>query len=85
MKELDIALGIQLDDAMQQLYEASKDGNAYYAEFGDRRINSNMSVDEAYITVTGMNRDNFRDFQKREIKKMEARKENRIKTGQWLK
>lgn len=84
MKELEMPLGIQLDDAMQQLYETAKDGNAYYAEFGDRRINSNMSIDEAYITVTGMNRVNFKDFQKRELEKMETRKENRIKMGQWL-
>ncbi len=84
MKELNIPLGIQLDKAMQQLYEAAKDGNAYYAEFGDRRINSNMSVDEAYITVTGMNRVSFKDFHKRELEKMEARKESRVKTGQWI-
>ena len=84
MKELNISLGIELDKAMQQLYEAAKDGNAYYGIFNDKTINSNMSIDEAYIAIVGMNKSDYEKFQERELEKMEARKENRIKTGQWL-
>ncbi len=72
MKEIQFSLASTIDNAMQQLYDASRDGNAYYGIFNDKTINSNMSIDEVYITIVGMNKSDYEKFQEQEFEKNEG-------------
>ena len=69
MKEIQFSLASTIDKAMQQLYDASRDGNIYYGIFNDKTINSNMSIDEAYIAIVGMNKSDYEKFQNRNLKR----------------
>ena len=84
MKEIQFSLASTIDKAMQQLYDASRDGNIYYGIFNDKTINSNMSIDEAYIAIVGMNKSDYEKFQEQEFEKMKVRMGNRKKADKWL-
>lgn len=69
MKEIQFSLASTIDKAMQQLYDASRDGNIYYGIFNDKTINSNMSIDEAYIAIVGMNKSDYENSRNRNLKR----------------
>lgn len=73
-----------LDDTMRKLYELSKDGNEYCCEFNEKMLTSSMTIDDAYLLVTGMSYNQFKDYEKTEIEKMKKRREERIKSGEYL-
>lgn len=73
-----------LDDTMRKLYELSKDGNEYCCEFNEKMLTSSMTIDDAYLLVTGMSYNQFKDYEKTEIEKMKKRREERIKLGEYL-
>lgn len=73
-----------LDDTMRKLYELSKDGNEYCCEFNEKTLTSSMTIDDAYLLVTGMSYNQFEDYEKTEIEKMKKRREERIKSGEYF-
>lgn len=73
-----------LDDTMRKLYELSKDGNEYCCEFNEKTLTSSMTIDDAYLLVIGMSYNQFKDYEKTEIEKMKKRREERIKSGEYL-
>ena len=73
-----------LDDTMRKLYELSKDGNEYCCEFNEKMLTSSMTIDDAYLLVTGMSYNQFKDYEKTEMEKMKKRREERIKSGEYL-
>lgn len=73
-----------IDDTMRELYELSKDGNEYCCEFNEKTLTSSMSIDDAYSLVTGMTYDQFKKYEKTEIERMEKRRDERIKSGEYF-
>ncbi len=73
-----------IDDTMRELYKLSKDGNEYCCEFNEKTLTSSMTIDDAYLLVTGMSYNQFNDYEKTEIEKMKKRREERIKSGEYL-
>lgn len=59
-----------IDDIMRELYELSKDGNEYCCEFNEKTLTSSMTIDDAYLLVTGMSCHQFKEYEKAEIEKM---------------
>ena len=43
-----------------------------------------MTIDDAYLLVTGMSYNQFNEYEKAEIEKMKKRREERIKSGEYL-
>lgn len=73
-----------IDDTMRELYELSKDGNDYCCEFNEKMLTSSMTIDDAYLLVTGMSYNQFKDYEKTEMEKMKKRREERIKSGEYF-
>lgn len=73
-----------IDDTMRELYELSKDGNEYCCEFNEKTLTSSMTIDDAYLLVTGMSYHQFKEYEKTEIEKMKKRREERIKSGEYF-
>lgn len=73
-----------IDDTMRELYELSKDGNEYCCEFNEKTLTSSMTIDDAYLLVTGMSYNQFKDYEKTEMEKMKKRREERIKSGEYF-
>ncbi len=73
-----------LDDTMRELYELSKDGNEYCCEFNEKTLTSSMTIDDAYLLITGMSYNQFNEYEKTEIERMKKRREERIKSGEYL-
>ena len=52
-----------LEDAMSSLYEESKRKNrSLFADFNGFEISSEMTLDEAYVMVHGMNREEYKNY-----------------------
>lgn len=73
-----------IDDTMRELYELSKDGNEYCCEFNEKTLTSSMTIDDAYLLVTGMSYNQFKDYEKTEIENMKKRRKERIKSGEYF-
>jgi len=73
-----------IDDTMRELYELSKGGNEYCCEFNEKTLTSSMTIDDAYLLVTGMSYNQFKDYEKTEMEKMKKRREERIKSGEYF-
>ena len=43
-----------------------------------------MTIDDAYLLVTGMSYNQFKEYEKAEIERMKKRREERIKSGKYL-
>lgn len=58
-----IDYGISLEEAMSVLHEMSKRKNMnIFADFNGFEITSEMTLDEAYVMVHGMNREDFKNY-----------------------
>lgn len=57
--EIELNGGCSLEEAFDELQKRKQDGRVYVAKFNDETINSNMSLDEIYMTCTGFNQDDF--------------------------
>lgn len=73
-----------IDGTMRELYELSKDGNEYCCGFNEKTLTSSMTIDDAYLLVTGMTYDQFKKYEKMEIERMEKRRDERIKSGEYF-
>ena len=73
-----------IDDTMRELYELSKGGNEYCCEFNEKTLTSSMTIDDAYLLVTCMSYNQFKDYEKTEMEKMKKRREERIKSGEYF-
>lgn len=83
--EIKFSLGSDIEVAMNQLYEMAKStGKTYYGIFNEKEVNSDMTIDEAYKVVLGMDKTDFKKFEKEEAERMKMRKEEAVKTGKWL-
>lgn len=56
---IEIAAGCSLEQVFDEFQQRKKDGRVYVAEFNGKTINSNMSLDEIYMAVNGLNKDDF--------------------------
>lgn len=56
---IEIATGCSLEQVFDEFQQRKQDGRVYIAEFNGKTINSNMSLDEIYIAVKGLNKDDF--------------------------
>ena len=43
-----------------------------------------MSIDDAYLLVTGMSYNQFKEYENAEIEKMKKRRKERIRSGEYL-
>ena len=57
--EIELNGGCSLEEAFDEFQKRKKDGHVYIAKFNGKTINSNMSLDEIYMTVNGLSRDDF--------------------------
>ena len=57
--EIEIEPGSSLEGAFDELQKRKQDGRVYIAKFNGKTINSNMSLDEIYMTVTGTEKKDF--------------------------
>lgn len=63
-----------IDDTMRELYELSKDGSEYCCEFNEKKtLTSSMTIDDAYLLVTGMSYNQFKEYEKKGEKKESSR------------
>lgn len=70
-----------IDDTMRELYELSKDGNEYCCEFNEKTLTSSMTIDDAYLLVTGMSYNQFKDYEKTEMEKMKKKERRKNQVG----
>lgn len=49
-----------------------------------KTLTSSMTIDDAYLLVTGMSYNQFKDYEKTEMEKMKKRREERIKSGEYF-
>lgn len=49
-----------------------------------KTLTSSMTIDDAYLLVTGMSYNQFKEYEKTEIEKMKKRREERIKSGEYF-
>ena len=57
----EIYWGNNIDDVYQALQEYKKQGQKYQVQFNGKVLNCDMTLDECYILVTGMNYKAFHD------------------------
>lgn len=57
--EIELDGGCSLEEAFDEFQQRKQNGRVYIAKFNGKIINSNMSLDEIYMTVTGLNKDDF--------------------------
>lgn len=57
--EIELNGGCSLEQAFDEFQQRKQDGRVYIAKFNGKTINSNMSLDEIYMTVNGLNQDDF--------------------------
>lgn len=57
--EIEIEPGSSLEGAFDELQKRKQDGHVYIAKFNGKTINSDMSLDEIYMTVTGTGKKDF--------------------------
>ena len=57
--EIELDGGCSLKEAFDEFQQRKQNGRVYIAKFNGKIINSNMSLDEIYMTVTGLNKDDF--------------------------
>ena len=50
----------------------------------EKRLTSSMTIDDAYLLVTGMSYNQFKEYEKTEIERMKKRRDERVKLGEYL-
>lgn len=70
-KEVYFECGLDIDDCytMLQNFKSEDDSYIYYGSFNRKEINSEMTLDEAYVCATGKTKSEFETAREKFIKK----------------